>query len=773
MNVSRAARRAVTLAAASVLSAGALVAIGAHPAAAAPFTNHMTATASAYNAQGDSSRYPTSGPLTNAAHGGNYLLQGNLWNKAVTGSLTVDYAGGSSTAWQISGNTANSHFFLRPGGGPNPDREPPVVDGAGSSTYTCTDNGNLPAFDPNDPICEWAGHGDPWRNPVTGQRDPVATTGKLEPYVPQQPTDGNPALHVTGTSNEFSNQIHAPASYAHIMMGCHWGTCTAGATPFQTDGGGPFPIQYRQLDSLMTNWQRFGDNPLNALYDASYDIWLDSNTRNCAVSGARCANPPRTPVLPTHPASLGTGNPYVGQNDGAEVMIWLGNSGYHVTPAGQMPVNGTITPVGKQVNLDRFGNVTPLRIGSIGGLFDVWAGRARSFDNGVRWNVVTFVARTNATQLGDTRSLSGVGFDAKQFLDYAAQLGNVCDVDTMHTPLTSDLTTCVDPSWWITSVQAGYEIWELPSGTFLGTNDFWVQPIERRVMLRNAGTRNFLRSVTLPDTSHALVSDTPNAEVPSTDPLRTPDEAALAEHFRVIDNSDGSTDDDSTVSLIADSTSQIMSAATNPINLGARSIGNTEKFHVLHSQDGTISLQSLLPGPAPGSPNGFVTAINFDLAASAFTSPGPFEKFTVTMGDVSILSPVFGTYVTAANGGASSLIANQTMIGPEQTFRVVFNSDATISLLAFADNRYVTAENAGASALIANRTAIGLWEKFSVTHTTDPDGRIVLTAMANNRLVNAQNTQTALIANQTLVADSDKFRMSFIPSGAAFPVPRL
>ena len=83
--------------------------------------------------------------------------------------------------------------------------------------YTCTTTGA--GIDANDPGCNWAGHGDPWLNPNTGTDDPFATTGAMPTFVPQQPP-ANSGTHVTGTTNEFSNEIHAPASFADIFLGC-------------------------------------------------------------------------------------------------------------------------------------------------------------------------------------------------------------------------------------------------------------------------------------------------------------------------------------------------------------------------------------------------------------------------------------------------------------------------------------------------------------------------------------------------------------------------
>jgi hypothetical protein len=81
---------------------------------------------------------------------------------------------------------------------------------------------------------------------------------------------------------------------------------------------------------------------------------------------------------------------------------------------------------------------------------------------------------------------------------------------------------------------------------------------------------------------------------------------------------------------------------------------------------------------------------------------------------VTLIAGVNGKYVTADRAGASALIANRTAIGPWEQFKIVPNSDGSVSFLAHANGKYVTAESAGAAALIANRAAIGPWEKFTL-----------------------------------------------------------
>lgn len=72
-----------------------------------------------------------------------------------------------------------------------------------------------------------------------------------------------------------------------------------------------------------------------------------------------------------------------------------------------------------------------------------------------------------------------------------------------------------------------------------------------------------------------------------------------------------------------------------------------------------------------------------------------------------------GRYLCAEAAGTKPLIANRTEALSWETFRLIANTDGSVSLLATVNNRYVTAEAAGSQPLIANRTAIGPWERFT------------------------------------------------------------
>ncbi|GAA3240174.1 hypothetical protein GCM10010532_080550 [Dactylosporangium siamense] len=431
----------------------ALVAAVLPPAAAQAAPASFTPTAT-YNGGGN--RY-TGATVTSPE--GVYRVATNLWNPAVSGGFTMNYDTAQS-GFSVTNYTANSYF------GSDANTGPACTNGADS-------------FDPN---CDWAGAGDPWINPNSGVRDQYATTGGTAPFVAQQPpADG--VNHTTGTANEFSHQIHAPAAYPSIIAGCHWGECAPTAT---TPPGAPFPKQAAGVARMDSVWNIStpATAGTNEAWDASYDIWFDSN---CRPQPTGCANQGST--LPTNPAALN--NP--GQNDGAEIMIWVNNQGYNnanaadaQNPASYAAHAGKIQPAGQPllVNVSIPGIRTIVNGVSTATTFDVWGGRVRSFDNGVRWNVISFVARTKGTGLvGDPAVPQSVaangGFDSHIFTKYAASLddmGIYCATDP-GSPITPEQTTCLEMRWWLTSVQAGFEIWNLPQASTIATTKFSVNPV--------------------------------------------------------------------------------------------------------------------------------------------------------------------------------------------------------------------------------------------------------------------------------------------------------
>jgi hypothetical protein len=126
----------------------------------------------------------------------------------------------------------------------------------------------------------------------------------------------------------------------------------------------------------------------NGEFDASYDIWFDTQP---------------------HPR---------GQNNGAELMIWAN-------------VAGPLRPVGRQVGITYLA----------GAIWNVWEGRSNN--NGVGWNVVSYVRVPETTRLN---------VHLRDFTGDAMMRG------------------FVRPAWFLTSVQFGFEPWH--GGPGLGVESF-------------------------------------------------------------------------------------------------------------------------------------------------------------------------------------------------------------------------------------------------------------------------------------------------------------
>ncbi|MEU6205903.1 hypothetical protein ABZ814_20260, partial [Micromonospora musae] len=125
-------------------------------------------------------------------------------------------------------------------------------------------------------------------------------------------------------------------------------------------------------------------------------------------------------------------------------------------------------------------------------------------------------------------------------------------------------------------------------------------------------------------------------------------------------------------------------------------------------------------------------------------------------GSVSLRAHANSRYVSAAGGGTSALIANQTVVGSAEQFALVDLGGGSVALRAQVNGRYVSAENAGADPLIADRAAVGLWETFRLVR--NGDGSVSLRAAVNDRYVVAENAGAApLVANRTAIGPWERF----------------
>jgi hypothetical protein len=157
----------------------------------------------------------------------------------------------------------------------------------------------------------------------------------------------------------------------------------------------------------------------------------------------------------------------------------------------------------------------------------------------------------------------------------------------------------------------------------------------------------------------------------------------------------------------------------------------TSDTSMLGSDFNDITSSIVVEAPAYGA-TGAITALTNQRYVSAANSGasaliadhstiGPWETFQVTTlgsGYVALRAPSSGKYVSAASS-SSNLIADSTTIGSSQVFQWVNLGSGNFALYSTVNSRYVCAEGGGTSPLIANRTAIGPWETFHWTTQTD------------------------------------------------------
>jgi len=173
----------------------------------------------------------------------------------------------------------------------------------------------------------------------------------------------------------------APKSYPTIYAGCHYGTCSS------ADVIGPNGVRVTDSRFASIRTSVSMTYPSSGTYDAAYDIWFHRSQPSAAT----------------------------GQNDGAELMVWLDRQ-------------GSIQPIGSKV----------ATVDLAGSTWDVWFGNTG-------WNVVSYV-RTSRT--------GSLSFSVKTFFDDMLARGYG------------------QTSWYLTSVQAGFEPWI--GGTGLAVTDFSV-----------------------------------------------------------------------------------------------------------------------------------------------------------------------------------------------------------------------------------------------------------------------------------------------------------
>ena len=105
---------------------------------------------------------------------------------------------------------------------------------------------------------------------------------------------------------------------------------------------------------------------------------------------------------------------------------------------------------------------------------------------------------------------------------------------------------------------------------------------------------------------------------------------------------------------------------------------------------------------------------------------------------IAIKAQISNKYVCADNNGQSNLVANRTSAGGWEQFRVINNSDGTVSFQSRANNKYLCAvfdDTDKENPVIARSNAIGTWEKFYAEKQSD--GTYALKTYVDNYYVQA------------------------------------
>ncbi len=264
------------------------------------------------------------------------------------------------------------------------------------------------------------------------------------------------------------NNAHFPSSYPASYKGCNFGQCSGELTNtagVAASAGLPTPVS--SLVSMPSTWNYTlpaGTVPGSGVFDVAYDIWLDTNAAG------------------TMPATANSLN----QNDGAEIMIWANNHGYQ--PNGALDSTHLITPAGLKVE-----SQVTIPGAPAGSTWDVWINRQNTdVTGGTQWNIVSFVANPALPSFSaDTRAFidRAMTYNAGDRPDVVAQLDAstqasvraACPTIAGPAGMVNGIAVpraCALPSWWLTSVQAGFEIWSLPTnGGGLSSTSFSVNPL--------------------------------------------------------------------------------------------------------------------------------------------------------------------------------------------------------------------------------------------------------------------------------------------------------
>lgn len=109
----------------------------------------------------------------------------------------------------------------------------------------------------------------------------------------------------------------------------------------------------------------------------------------------------------------------------------------------------------------------------------------------------------------------------------------------------------------------------------------------------------------------------------------------------------------------------------------------------------------------------------------------------------SIKAGINGKYVCAEDYGESALVADRSSGGEWEQFRVIYNSDGTVSFQSRANNKYLCAvfdDTDSENPILPRSNQIGTWEKFYLEQNSD--GTYALRTYVNNYYVQADINDT-------------------------------
>jgi hypothetical protein len=319
-------------------------------------------------------------------------------------------------------------------------------------------------------------------------------------------------------NNPYSSSITdgGPTRYMSEFKGCQWdnNSCTTGSAVLYSNSPNPtstdwniFPQRLSAVTSIPSTWNiefnsTYG-NPGAAdgsqIWDASYDIFFDTTGQT------------GTGIAPYGPVR--------GQDDGLEIMVWMNSNSSYIDAPGSLP-NQT-DPAGYEYGWAQPSGWPRETVQINGIVYDVWTSRLNNPDFGysggtvvpgtakatapgyepyecstlpakvcgTEWNVVSFVAQEGYRQ-------NAMSLDAKVFTDYILGIEDgLWNILTQANPTQDRITgtgfddntvgvlgcpnssmgnqqaepmvnpiACLNPSWFLMSVQTGFETWKGGAG---------------------------------------------------------------------------------------------------------------------------------------------------------------------------------------------------------------------------------------------------------------------------------------------------------------------